>query len=48
MSCRIADIPVPLECGTMIEADALVAINHSGGKDSQAMAILLERIVPRD
>ena len=48
MSCRIADIPVPPECGTMIQAGALVAINTSGGKDSQAMTILLSRIVPRD
>ena len=31
----------------MIRAGALVAVNHSGGKDSQAMTILLSRIVPR-
>ena len=48
MSSRIADIPVPPRCGDMIRAGALVAINHSGGKDSQAMTILLSRIVPRD
>ena len=48
MSCRIADIPVPPECRTMIQAGALVAINTLGGKDSQAMTILLSRIVPRD
>ena len=48
MSSRNADIPVPPECGTMIRAGALVVINHSGGKDSQAMTILLPRIVPRD
>ena len=46
MSSRIADIPVPPECGTMIRAGALVAVNHSGGKDSQAMTILLSRIAP--
>ena len=32
----------------MIRAGALVAISTSGGKDSQAMTVLLERIVPRD
>ena len=47
MSCCIADIPVPPRCRELIRAGALVAINHSGGKDSQAMTILLSRIVPR-
>ena len=47
MSCRIADIPVAPRCREMIRAGALVAINTSGGKDSQAMTILLSRIVPR-
>ena len=47
MSSRIADIPVPPECRETIHAGALVAINTSGGKDSQAMTILLSRIVPR-
>ena len=46
MSCRIADLPVPPECRETIRAGALVAINHSGGKDSQCMTILLSRIVP--
>ncbi len=32
----------------MIRAGALVAISTSGGKDSQAMTIVLSRIVPRD
>ncbi len=32
----------------MIRQGALVAVNVSGGKDSQAMTILLARIVPRD
>ena len=31
----------------MIQAGALVDINHSGGKDSQAMTNLLSRIVAR-
>ncbi|MDE0176755.1 MAG: phosphoadenosine phosphosulfate reductase family protein [Defluviicoccus sp.] len=47
MSSRIADLPVPPECQETIRAGALVAINHSGGKDSQCMTILLSRIVPR-
>ena len=47
MSSRIAEIRVPPECREMIRAGALVAVNHSGGKDSQTMAILLSRIVPR-
>ncbi len=32
----------------MIRRGALVAVNSSGGKDSQAMTILLARIVSRD
>ena len=32
----------------MIHAGAFVAIKHSGGKNPQAMTILLSRIVPRD
>ncbi len=48
MSSRIADILVPPRCREMIRAGALIAINTSGGKDSQAMTILLSRIVPRD
>ena len=47
MSSRIADTPVPPRCNAIIRAGALVAINTSGGKDSQAMTILLSRIVPR-
>ena len=42
------DIPIPRECRWLIHRGALVAINSSGGKDSQAMAILLSRIVPHD
>ena len=34
-----ADIHVPSECREMIRAGALVAVNHSGGKDSQAMVV---------
>ena len=48
MSVKLADIPVPPRCEDMIRAGALVSISTSGGKDSQAMTILLSRIVPRD
>ena len=48
MATDHADIRVPSECREMIRAGALVAINTSGGKNSQAMTILLSRIVPRD
>ena len=48
MAADHADIRVPPECREMIRAGALLAINTSGGKDSQAMTILLSRIVPRD
>ena len=48
MSNPFADLPVPPECRETIRAGALVAISHSGGKDSQAMTILLSRLVPRD
>ena len=45
---RRPDIAVPYECRDMIEHGALVAISSSGGKDSQAMSILLSRLVPRE
>ena len=48
MSADLAEIHVPPKCREMIRAGALVAVSHSGGKDSQAMTILLSRIVPRD
>ena len=48
MAADHADIRVPPECREMIRAGALLAISTSGGKDSQAMTILLSRIVPRD
>ncbi|MCY4348808.1 MAG: phosphoadenosine phosphosulfate reductase family protein [Thiotrichales bacterium] len=40
------DLSLPPACRALIERGALVAINHSGGKDSQAMTILLARLVP--
>ena len=40
------DIPLPPECREMIRQGALISISTSGGKDSQAMTILLTRIVP--
>lgn len=39
---------IPTECRELIERGALVALNHSGGKDSQAMTILLSRLIPRE
>ena len=39
---------VPPECRDMIRRGALMAINSSGGKDSQGMTILLARTVPSD
>ena len=48
MAVNHPDIRVPPECRKMIRAGALVAVNTSGGKDSQSMTILLSRIVPRD
>ena len=46
--CRTVAIPIPSECPRLIGRGALVAVSSSGGKDSQAMTILLSRIVPRD
>ena len=43
-----ANVRIPPECRDMIRRGALVAINSSGRKDSQAMTILLTRIVPHD
>ena len=45
---RRSDIFLPPECRELIERGALVAVSSSGGKDSQAMTILLSRIVPRE
>ena len=39
---------LPPECRAFIGGGALVAVNVSGGKDSQAMTILLSRLVPHD
>ena len=48
MAVNQADLRLPHDCREMIRAGALVAVNTSGGKDSQTMTILLSRIVPRD
>ena len=40
------DIVIPPQCRELIELGALVAISSSGGKDSQAMTILLSQVVP--
>ncbi len=47
MSTDLTASPVPPACRAMLRAGALVAVNTSGGKDSQAMTIVLSRIVPR-
>lgn len=38
----------PAEIAQLIEERALFVVNHSGGKDSQAMMIELLKLVPRD
>lgn len=48
MPTDLSDLPVPPRCRELIQSGALVAVNHSGGKDSQTMTILLSRIVPCD
>ena len=52
MSCalpsrRRPDLYLPAEFRQLIEHGALVVLNYSGGKDSQAMTILVTRVVPR-
>jgi 3'-phosphoadenosine 5'-phosphosulfate sulfotransferase (PAPS reductase)/FAD synthetase len=39
---------VPNEIQALIKRGALFVVNHSGGKDSQAMCIKLESLVPRE
>lgn len=41
-------VNIPAEARHLIDRGALVAVSHSGRKDSQAMMIVLSRIVPRD
>ena len=45
---RRCDIAVPPECRELVQRGALVAVNHSGGKDSQCMTILLSGLVSRE
>ena len=45
---RPTDLVVPRQCRELIRLGALVALSSSGGKDSQAMTILLSRAVPRE
>lgn len=42
----VFDVEVPLKVFQLIKDGALFVINHSAGKDSQAMAIVLREIVP--
>ena len=44
----LAGLTLPPECQATIRRGAAVAISTSGGKDPQAMTILLSRLVPRD
>jgi 3'-phosphoadenosine 5'-phosphosulfate sulfotransferase (PAPS reductase)/FAD synthetase len=37
---------IPTEIQSLIERGALFVVNHSGGKDSQAMDIVLSKVVP--
>lgn len=39
---------IPSDIKTMIDLGALFVVNHSGGKDSQAMFIKLRQVVPAD
>ena len=43
---RPSELSLPPQCRDLIERGALVAVSHSGGKDSQAMTILLSQVVP--
>ena len=45
---RLSELSVPPQCRELIERGALVAVSHSGGKDSQAMTILLSRVFSRE
>ena len=45
---RPSELSFPPQCRDLVERGALVAVSHSGGKDSQAMTILLSRVVPRE
>ena len=38
--------PVPPEIAELVKAGALFVVNHSGGKDSQAMLLYVRRLVP--
>ncbi|MGH3711778.1 MAG: phosphoadenosine phosphosulfate reductase family protein, partial [Pseudonocardiaceae bacterium] len=39
---------VPAQVQSLIEQGALFVVNHSGGKDSQAMLIVLRGLVPEE
>lgn len=41
-------LKIPQEIKDLISRDALFVINHSGGKDSQAMTIQMSKIIPVD
>lgn len=39
---------IPEQIQELIDAEALFVINHSGGKDSQAMTLMLEKLIPEE
>ena len=46
MPTDLSDIHNPTECREMSHADARLAINTSGGKNSQAMTVVLSNVPP--
>lgn len=44
----LARLPVPAKVAELVRRRALFVVNHSGGKDSQAMLIYLRHFVPED
>ena len=48
MTAPMPPLRIPAPCRRLVDAGALVAINTSGGKDSQAMTILLAGAIPHD
>ena len=47
MSTHFADVSVPAPCQETVCTGALFVVNTSGGKDSQAMTVMLSCVIPR-
>lgn len=45
---QVPALNIPEEIRALVDAGALFIINHSGGKDSQAMYLSLFKIIPRE